>query len=343
MPPFNRNLAQWALALAIIAAPCIPALGQQPDDMTQTPAPSAFGPVPSPDPMLDNRDARAQYLFYKPGEALRHDDDPLVATVEGRNIYLSDVGDALQELPPDQRNQPLDLLYPRLLDGLINQAALVLEAQHEHLDNDPAVRRRMLRAAELALGSELVHRTAAKNVTDDAIRARYEQRYGGKTSLEAAHLRVIVLHTRTDAERVLTELAHGSDFAALARTRSIDPSGANGGDIGFVQRDQVSPLVAEAAFALAPGDTTKQPVLDQGKWDVLRVEGRQTMPVPTLDQARDAIIQDLIQEVIRDETIKALAQVQVRKYNLDKTPFQAPNQSLLDLPFNFSAQAKSQQ
>ena len=344
MPSISTwSLAQWALALAIIAAPGVPAFAQQPEHLPAEPTPPVFGPVPAPDPALDNRDAQAQYLFYRPGEALKHDNDPLVATVEGRNIYLSDVGDALQEVPPDQRDQPLDLLYPRLLDGLINQAALVLEAQHERLDEDPAVRRRMLRAAELALGSELVRRAAEQRVTEDAVRARYEQRYGGKTSLEEAHLRVIVLGTRSEAGSVLAALAQGADFAKLARTRSVDPSGANGGDIGFVQRDQVSPLVADAAFALTPGNTAKAPVLDQGKWDVLRLEERRTAPIPTLDQARDAIRQDLIQDVIRDETMEARARVQVRQYNLDNTPYRAPDQSLLDLPFNFSVHAKSPQ
>src|SRR5215469_1240294 len=105
MPPiFSRSLPRWGLALAFIAAASIPALAQQTVDAPGTPAPSAFGPLPPPDPALDNRDLQAQYLFYRPADALRHDNDPLVATVEGRNIYLSDVGDALQELPADQRS-----------------------------------------------------------------------------------------------------------------------------------------------------------------------------------------------------------------------------------------------
>jgi len=295
-----------------------------------------------PDPGSDSGNP-SHNQFYRPGDALHDAKDPVAATVEGRNVYLSSVGDAFRELPAAQQKQPFDLLYPILLDGLIGQSALVLEAQRQHLDDDPDTRRHMLRAMELALVNDLLSKAISTKVTELALRTRYQQLYAGKTGIDEVHLSVIVVKTLNEARQVMPELAKGADFATLARQRSIDPSGVNGGDLGFLQRQQLPPSIATATSGLAVGAVTSEPIPNNDVWDVFRLEARRTAPVPTFEQAHDALRQELVQEVIRDEALKARAQVQVRAYNIDHTPFAAPDQGLLDVPFNFSVKTKSSQ
>lgn len=297
--------------------------------------------MPGAGPDGDNPLSRQQ--FYRPADALHDAKDPLVATVEGRNVYLSSVGDAYKELPEAQQKQPFDLLYPALLDGLINQSALVLEAQRQHLDDDPDTRRHMVKAMELALVNDLLSKAIAAKVTEQALRARYQQRYAGQTGVDEAHLSVIVVKTRDEARQVMAELAKGADFATLAKQRSIDASGVNGGDIGFVQRQQLPFPIAEATSRLAVSAVTPEPLPNNDAWDIFRLEARRTTPVPTFEQARAALRQELVQEVVRDEALKARAQMQVRAFNIDNTPFTPPEQGLLDMPFNFSVKTKSSQ
>src|ERR1019366_310580 len=66
----------------------------------------------------------------------------VVAEVEGRPITLGDVADAIKTLPSTVSQLPFDALYPGVLDGLIRQAALVVRAQQQGVDEEPAVHRR---------------------------------------------------------------------------------------------------------------------------------------------------------------------------------------------------------
>jgi peptidyl-prolyl cis-trans isomerase C len=55
-------------------------------------------------------------------------------------------------------------------------------------------------------------------------------------------------------QSIQDRLRQGMDFAALALEYSEDPSKARGGDLGYLDRSQMIPSFAEAAFALQPGE-----------------------------------------------------------------------------------------
>ena len=69
-------------------------------------------------------------------------------------------------------------------------------------------------------------------------------------------LRLMRLSERAAAEDAVRRARAGEDFAALARASSVDPTAANGGDLGRVlPRDLAEPL-RSAARALKPGETS---------------------------------------------------------------------------------------
>jgi len=78
----------------------------------------------------------------------------VVAEVEGRPITLGDVGDVIQALPSTVAQLPFDALYPGVLDALINQEALVVRAQQQGVDEEPAIHRRVMTAADRQLADE---------------------------------------------------------------------------------------------------------------------------------------------------------------------------------------------
>ena len=67
--------------------------------------------------------------------------DPVVATVDGRPIRLSELRDAMDTLPQNARTLPPQTLYPLLLDQMIDGRALAAEARRDGVDKDPAVER----------------------------------------------------------------------------------------------------------------------------------------------------------------------------------------------------------
>jgi peptidyl-prolyl cis-trans isomerase C len=57
-------------------------------------------------------------------------------------------------------------------------------------------------------------------------------------------------------QAIQDRLRKGENFAALALEYSDDPSRARGGDLGYLERDQMITAFADAAFALQPGQVS---------------------------------------------------------------------------------------
>ena len=157
--------------------------------------------------------------------------DPVVAKVDGAPIHLSDLQDAAQSLPENLRGMPQQTLLPLLLDQVIDGRALVAEARKSGLDKDPAVQRQVAAAEDRALQNAMLTTEVTPTITDDALHARYNQKYAGKPGEEEVHARHILVDNEADAKKIIAELKGGADFAALAKQYSKDPSGAKDGAI----------------------------------------------------------------------------------------------------------------
>ncbi len=93
-------------------------------------------------------------------------------------------------------------------------------------------------------------------ITDEEVRAYYDENPGlfaGPVSYQARH---VVLATKEEAEEVKRLLEAGADFATLARKRSVDTGTAKqGGELGWVDAKDIQAAgpVREEIFALQPG------------------------------------------------------------------------------------------
>ncbi|HYZ62220.1 MAG TPA: peptidylprolyl isomerase, partial [Acetobacteraceae bacterium] len=65
---------------------------------------------------------------------------------------------------------------------------------------------------------------------------------------------------------------------------------------------------------------TKQPVKTRFGWHVIKLEERRTAAAPTLDQVRDEIRQQLIQEGVARVLAQAKQGVPIEKFNMDGSP-----------------------
>ena len=116
-----------------------------------------------------------------------------------------------------------------LLDQLIDGRALVAEARKTGLDKDPAVQRQVAAAEDRALQTAMLSKEVGPSVTDEAVRARYDQEIAGKPGEEEVHARHILVETEAEAKKIIGQLKGGGDFAALAKQYSKDPSGGAAG------------------------------------------------------------------------------------------------------------------
>ena len=69
-------------------------------------------------------------------------------------------------------------------------------------------------------------------------------------------VRQIVVRNQPEADEILAQLKAGEDFAELARTKSIDLSGSNGGDLGYFGPGEMLPVFEETAMNLQVGEVS---------------------------------------------------------------------------------------
>jgi peptidyl-prolyl cis-trans isomerase C len=245
--------------------------------------------------------------------------DPVVVSIDGHQIHLSDVGRVVQSLPPTLRDQPFDKLYPDLLERLVDHQALVMMARRSGLESRPDVRQDVQTATDRILEGAYLAQNAVPKVTEDAIRARYDQLYAHRSITEEVHARHILVSTEAEARAIIDDLKKGADFVTLARVASRDPDGERGGDLGFLRRSQISPGLADVVFGLQPGQVAPEPVHNEFGWHVIKLEEKRQVPPPTYGTMHDQIREDLLAEAVRQSVRQARGQVIIRRYNVDGT------------------------
>ncbi|MCY4545733.1 MAG: peptidylprolyl isomerase [Gemmatimonadetes bacterium] len=115
-------------------------------------------------------------------------------------------------------------------------------------------------------------------------------------------LSVIVLPDEATARQVRGLLSRrSSTFEELARTRSIHASSADGGDLGFLKRADITDIsVQEIVFSLSVGQVSR-PVLSESGSFIFRVaERRAAGTVPPLDEVRGEIVNRMLQDRRRE-------------------------------------------
>ncbi|MDR3532764.1 MAG: peptidylprolyl isomerase [Rhodopila sp.] len=250
--------------------------------------------------------------------------DPVVATVNQQPIHLNDLKAAAETLPPQARSMPQQQLYPMLLEQLIDAQALLVEAQKTGLDKDPDVQRLVRMAQERAIESAMLNKLVRPQVTDEAVKARYDQEYAGKPGETEVHARHILVSDEATAKKIIAELKKGGDFAALSKQYSKDPGASQqGGDLGFFKKGDMVPEFADAAFALKDNEVSPTPVKTQFGWHVIQTLEHRTAPQPTFEQARDELRQSMVQAAIQKEVAQARSEVKVEKFNMDGSPAKA--------------------
>lgn len=296
--PSHHDLRSSLIVAAALAA-LLPVLG-----FAQIPT----APVDKPPDTSGNSSLRA---------SITAGADPVVGSVDGKLIYLSDLTRVTNTLPEQMRNLPFESVMPALLDRLIDHQSLTMTARRAGLDNKPEIQREMQAAADLVLERAWLAEVTPSKVTEAAIVARFNREYANRPATDEVRARHILVGTEAEAQSVIQELKGGADFASVARVASKDPDGKQGGDLGFFRRDQVWPGFADVAFSLQPGQISPAPVHNEFGWHVVKVEERRLVAPPTLSEVREKIRQELTALAVKEAIADARSQMIIHKFNLD--------------------------
>jgi peptidyl-prolyl cis-trans isomerase C len=253
--------------------------------------------------------------------------NPVLATVNGDAIRMSDVATAAQQLPPQIQQQiPPEKLFPMLVDQLISGKAVQIEARKQGLDKKPDISRAMQAAADQVLQNAALKAAVLPKVDEEAVKAAYDAQYAGKPGQEEVHARHILVDSEAKAQDIIKQLEAGAKFEDLAKKYG-DPKDAatqQGGDLGFFKKGDMLPEFSDVAFKLKPQEYTKTPVHTRYGWHVIQVLETRVAPPPAYDQVKSEIRQQLLQKYAKEYIAQARSQVKVQLFNAAGTPSAAP-------------------
>ena len=227
--------------------------------------------------------------------ALALANSPVLATVNGKTITQQDYDRFIEENPVGRevdRNE--------VLSELITRELVYQDATRQSLEK----RRDVQQAIESArinviMGAALEEAVSKPPVTEAELRALYDAEIA-RLDLTEYRARHILVSDKTEAERIITELDMGGNFAALAQQYSLDSSAENGGDLGWFNPQQMVPEFSRAVIALEQGKYTKNPVQSQFGWHVIqREDSRQGTP-PPFDAVRGQLKQIIERQRLND-------------------------------------------
>jgi peptidyl-prolyl cis-trans isomerase C len=262
------------------------------------------------------------------GRAASHA-DPVVAIVDDAPIHRAEVLQEIAALPAHYRQLPVERLYPAVLNRLIDARLLVAEGLRRRLQDDARVRRRLARMRQRILQEELLDRHVRATVTEAAVRAGYDDYVRKNPPTRQVSARHILVETAAEAREVIRALQAGSDFAALARARSIGPAAADGGDLGYFGPGEVLQPVAEAAFRLNVGAFSERPIESPFGWHVVKVEDVREREPLSFEAARQELTTALSRRAIAGLVGALRGRARIARFDIDGKP--AP-EGLFDAP-----------
>ena len=244
----------------------------------------------------------------------------IVATVDGKPIFLSEIIGMAQRLPEQYRKMSLEAVYPSLLTRAIDSKLVTLEGRRAGFSKDPDVKKRLLDVEDQIISEIFLTKTIGSQVTEEALQKIYSETKSEMASGDQIKARHILLDSEEKAMEIIKKLQAGGEFAKLASEYSTGPSAASGGDLGWFGEGQMVPEFSKAAFALNPGDIVTKPVKTQFGWHIILVEDRKVSAPPSFDEAKEQLASPMSQKLLKEliETLRTKAKIV--RFKADGTP-----------------------
>jgi peptidyl-prolyl cis-trans isomerase C len=240
-------------------------------------------------------------------------EDKVVANVNGQPITEAELVLAETELDPQFAQLPPDQKRAAALSAMIEIRLMAAESEKAGVPDDSEFKRRMEFLRLRALHSQFVSDKVANAVTDEAIRARYDQEIAAQPAVNEIRASHILVDTEEKAREIIAKLEAGSDFAELAKENSSDGSAAGGGDLGYFGPGRMVPEFEQAAMALEVGQHSKEPVKSQFGFHVIKVTDKRPQQPPAFEQVQSQIRSLMLREKYFEQAaaLRGAAQVDI--------------------------------
>ncbi|MCX7217840.1 MAG: peptidylprolyl isomerase [Burkholderiales bacterium] len=238
----------------------------------------------------------------------------VAATVNGTAISQKQVEmilkqQASQGMPDNAESRKM------IIDNLAMQLIVAQEAAKKGLDKTPDVADQLEMIKQSVLADAYVQDyMKANTVTDEMLTAEYD-----KIKAQAAgnqyKARHILVEKEADAKDIIAKLKKDPKaFEALAKAKSKDPGSKDkGGDLGWFDPRGMVPEFGAAVAKLEKDKFTEEPVKSQFGYHVIMLEDTRANPIPTLEQVKPRLTQQVQQQNMKKmlDDMKAKAKIEI--------------------------------
>jgi peptidyl-prolyl cis-trans isomerase C len=220
----------------------------------------------------------------------------VIAKVNGNTITDTDMRLAEAEIGSDLDSLPEATRRRVLLEFLIENQLFADAAEGQQLGLGAAFAERLQYWRRRTLRDAYFDKSVRDAVSDADARKYYAGQISAAKPEEEVRARHILVDSKDKAREIYEKIAHGSDFAQLARENSKDPgSKGQGGELGFFSRGQKVPQFEEAAFKLKKGEVS-EPFESQLGWHIVRLDDRRPRAAPAFEAVKDRVVAHMIHQ-----------------------------------------------
>jgi peptidyl-prolyl cis-trans isomerase SurA len=284
--------------------------------------------------------------------------DAIILDSELQSRMLGVLADTEQIAEPKERARRIQKLTTQMLDEMVNEELVVQAAEEAKIDIEPAevnaaldeikkqngmddakfakalaeqgytmssykqdLRRQLLR---LRAQNQLVRPRV--NITDEDVRARYDQmqrRSEAVSAVRLSHMLFKVPQQPTEqqindakdrAAKAMARVKAGEAFADVAKDVSDDAqTKSSGGELGWFERGSISPEWEQVVFAMEKGDV-RGPVSGPQGLHVFNVTDIKRTDMKPFDQLKEQIRGELTRREMDKQTTQWLDELRKRAY-----------------------------
>jgi len=240
----------------------------------------------------------------------------VLVTVNGDDITSEEVNKVMMEgtqgrfdsLSTDKQNE----LRHRIIEGMITQELVYDDAQKTGVLDSKEYKQELetlINKLKVQLAAKLWEQEQFETIKIDPkeVKSYFDTNPDEFIDKEKIHARHILLKTKLEAEAVIKSLKTLSgeklknEFIAQAKSKSVGPSAARGGDLGYFPRGQMVPSFNDAAFAMKTGTLSSYPVQSQFGYHVIYIEDRKAAKKLGFDT-----VKNFIEERLKMDKFKAI-------------------------------------
>lgn len=217
----------------------------------------------------------------------------IAAKVNNHVITAQDVLNALNKLPEKIKEKNLSDIYPNIVNELINQHLVTIQAYKEKLDLNKEVAKLLKRNKDRILARYWLNGFLAKQIKKETIEIfynNYVKTFRPSKEFNASH---ILLKTKKEALEIIKKLNKNFNFSELAKIYSIGPSGKNEGQLGWFRSGQMVKSFEKATFALKKGEITKVPIKTQFGYHIIMLNGVRNSRPKSLNEIEPKLIEEI--------------------------------------------------